>query len=135
MSDTTRLTELDTVARSDSSRADYITKAVSADEAWVYIADERIAGYAVINRSFFSRVTIEMLMIDTKHLRSGIGTMLLRHLEELCDSDELWTSTNLSNTPMQRLLMKLEYEMTGFVNNLDPGDPELVFYKRLSKPR
>ena len=135
MSDTTRLTELDTVARSDSSRADYITKAVSADEAWVYLADDCIAGYAVMNRSFFSRVTIEMLMIDTKHRRSGIGTMLLRHLEGICDSDELWTSTNLSNTPMQRLFMKLEYEMAGFVNNLDPGDPELVFYKRLPMPR
>ena len=106
---------------------------VSANEAWVCIIDDDIIGYIVLNQSFFVRATIDMLMIAPAHRRSGIGTLLLKHMEKTYDGDELWTSTNLSNNPMQRLLNQLQYEITGFVNNLDPGDPELIFYKKLRK--
>gem|GEM_PF-5850403 len=33
--------------------------------------------------------------------------------------------------PMQLLLEKSGYSLSGFIDNLDPGDPELVYFKRL----
>jgi hypothetical protein len=33
---------------------------------------------------------------------------------------------------MQSLLKKLEYERSGIINNLDPGDPELIYFKKIT---
>jgi len=32
---------------------------------------------------------------------------------------------------MQSLLAKLEYVLSGVIHNLDEGDPEIVYFKRL----
>jgi len=131
LGDIKSITEIDTVAPHDAVRIEYIKRVVTARETWIAVLDSNIVGYAVLNRSFFVRQTIDMLMIAPDHRQSGIGAKLMKYLEQICDDSELWTSTNLSNTPMQRLLTRLEYKLTGFVDNLDPGDPELIFFKKL----
>jgi hypothetical protein len=49
--------------------------------------------------------------------------------ERACRTPRIFTSTNRSNLPMQRLLEGLGYRLSGMVDDLDPGDPEL-FYSR-----
>jgi hypothetical protein len=34
---------------------------------------------------------------------------------------------------MQRLLIRSGYRVCGFVEELDPGDPEVVFFKKLTE--
>jgi hypothetical protein len=63
--------------------------------------------------------------------RNGAGAALVKHIESLCQTPKLFTSTNLSNLPMQSLLAKLGYILSGVIHNLDEGDPELVYFKRL----
>jgi hypothetical protein len=48
-------------------------------------------------------------------------------MRDLCETEKLWTSTNLSNRPMQMLLESLGYEFAGAINHLDEGDPELMY--------
>ena len=72
-----------------------------------------------------------MLYVHPSHRRKGVGTQLIRHLEALCTTEKLFTSTNRSNAPMQALLPKLGYAPSGFVENLDEGDPELIYFKRV----
>lgn len=72
-----------------------------------------------------------MLYVHANHRRRGAGTALVQHLESLCQTPKLFTSTNLSNLAMQSLLAKLGYELSGVIHNLDEGDPELVYFKRL----
>ena len=132
-SDLEALLQIDTIVPSDPTRSEYITTAVASNDIWVCLRDHKIVGYAVLNHSLFNRPTVDMLMIAVEHRKSGIGTEFMKHLEKLNDRDELWTSTNLSNSPMQRLLACLDYKLTGYVDNLDPGDPELIFYKKLRK--
>jgi len=43
------------------------------------------------------------------------------------DTAKLFTSTNLSNQPMQRLLARLGWRSVGIVYGLDEGDPELFY--------
>lgn len=33
---------------------------------------------------------------------------------------------------MQNLLKKLGYERSGIIHNLDPGDPELIYFKKIT---
>lgn len=74
-----------------------------------------------------------MLYVHPEHRRCGVGTALMRYLESVCQTAKLFTSTNLSNLPMQSLLARLGYELSGVIHNLDEGDPELVYVKRLKR--
>jgi len=126
-----RATKTDIKQPEDSSRENYIEKSVLSGVTWIAVIDQNPVGYVVLNRSLFDRLTIDMLMIDVNHRRSGIGRGLFEYIEGECDGVELWTSTNLSNIPMQKLLIALNYKMTGFVDNLDPNDPEIIYFKKL----
>jgi hypothetical protein len=44
--------------------------------------------------------------------------------------DQIFTSTNRSNAPMQGLLASLGWQLSGELDGLDEGDPELVYYLR-----
>jgi hypothetical protein len=43
--------------------------------------------------------------------------------------DRLFVTTNTSNAPMRALLAREGYLASGTIDNIDPGDPELVFVK------
>jgi hypothetical protein len=53
-------------------------------------------------------------------------------LDTIAQTPKLFTSTNLSNLPMQALLAKLGYSLCGVINELDDNDPELVYVKHLT---
>ena len=72
-----------------------------------------------------------MLYVHPEFRRQGIGSALIRHLVKECRTPKLFTSTNQSNFRMQRLLAMLDFDRSGFIENLDEGDPELVYFKRL----
>ncbi|CAF1456808.1 unnamed protein product [Rotaria magnacalcarata] len=93
--------------------------------------DKLIVGYAVLDYSFYAQAFISMVLIHPLYRRQGVGLMLMNYLEErtVITTKKLFTSTNLSNLAMQSLLAKLKYQLTGVIQNLDDGDPELVYYK------
>jgi ribosomal protein S18 acetylase RimI-like enzyme len=70
-----------------------------------------------------------MLMVCADHRGKGIGESLLLALESACDTSKLFVTTNESNRRMQKLLLRLGYRRCGYIEELDPGDPELVFVK------
>lgn len=90
-------------------------------------------GYGLLNRSFFNRAWVAILFVDEKHRRHGWGDALLDHMERLCAGPRVWTSTELPNLPMQSLLKKRGYQLTGVVENLQKN-PELFYFKDLVKP-
>jgi GNAT superfamily N-acetyltransferase len=123
------LITLDPAAQTSEGRAQYIRKALNAGAIFVAIVDDQILGYAVFEYSFFERGFLAMLFVEPGRRRAGIGTALIRHMESACESERLFTSTNESNRPMQSLLERLGYAVSGRVGDLDPGDPE-VFYSK-----
>ena len=113
----------------EESRRPFIRRSI--ENGCCYIAEEgAIMGYAVLEYSFFELGFIAMLYVHENFRRHGVGTALMEHIEGICTTEKLFTSTNLSNIPMQSLLMKLGYEESGIVHGLDEDDPEL-FYRKL----
>ncbi|NLA59121.1 MAG: GNAT family N-acetyltransferase [Firmicutes bacterium] len=122
---------LDHVARQDHKRVAYIAEAIRSRKAFVAECDGKVVGYGVISYSFYENGMIELIYVDQDYRRLGIGRSLVEHAEACCQTPKLFTSTNLSNKPMQLLLEGMGYRLSGYIDNLDPGDPELVYFKYL----
>lgn len=131
LADASAIKAFDEIARSQASRAAFIERSIQSNECLVAVVDSRVVAYAVLNYRFYDHGFVDMLYVHKDFRRRGIGAELVRHMEERCRTVKLFTSTNQSNTPMQLLLAKLGYQRSGIVENLDEGDPELIFIKRV----
>ncbi len=128
------LCAFDHLARQEAPRRRFIQDATQAGRCYLVETSHRVAGYAVLEYTFFQHGFVSMLYVHPDYRRRGAGAMLLQHLESLCRTPKLFTSTNLSNRPMQALLEKRGYVLSGVLHHLDEGDPELVYVKFL-EPR
>ena len=129
--DVEALFSLDLVAGRENKRREFIARSVASGACSVAVAEDEVIGYGVLNYSFYDNGWIAMLYVHSDYRRRGAAASLLRHLESLCETSKVFTSTNLSNLAMQSLLAKLEYVLSGMIHNLDEGDPEIVYFKRL----
>jgi len=119
------------LAAQEGSRRQHIREWVDTRQAVVALIDDVVVGYAVLEYSFFSNGFMTMLTVDEASRRKGVATALVKCLEGQCETGKLFTSTNESNKPMQGLMQRMSYEPSGSVYNLDEGDPELFYVKRL----
>ncbi len=108
----------------------HLTDAVRNRQALIARVGEERVGFAVVNQSFFGQHFVELLMVHADFRRRGVASALMHYVEKTRPNQKLFTSTNESNLPMQALLDKLGYSRSGYVENLDEGDPELIYFKR-----
>jgi ribosomal protein S18 acetylase RimI-like enzyme len=121
---------IDAAHMGNESRCDYLAKTIMARHCIVAREVGQALGFGVIG-SFFGNPFIELLIVHPAHRQRGVGTAIIRYAEKTCPSSKLFTSTNQSNVPMQKLCEKLGFIRSGYVENLDEGDPELIYFKRL----
>ena len=125
--------EIDHIAATEETRRQHIREWVRKGCATIALIDERVVGYAVLEYTFFSCGFISMLIVQEAYRRKGIATALVKRLEKICNTVKLFTSTNESNAPMQAFMASMSYEPSGIVYNLDEGDPEQFYFKRLKE--
>ena len=125
------LCSFDLIAQREAERREFIRREVVSGNCFVAVVQEKVIGYGVLNYTFYYNGCIDMLYIHSDYRRSGAGTALIEHMESLCKTPKLFISTNLSNLPMQSLLAKQNYILSGVIHNLDEADPEIVYFKRL----
>jgi len=126
--------ELDRAWTPILGRAPRFQRAAAKGRLLVAEIDGELVGYAALGR-FFGYDFLELLAVRPDRRRQGIATALIRGVEERASSGKLFTSTNRSNKPMRRLCLRLGFRPSGVVENLDGGDPELVYYKRVEAIR
>jgi GNAT superfamily N-acetyltransferase len=117
-------------AEGDRDRAEFLRHSVELGECQVHIASGAVTGFVIVKPAhFFGRDFIELLMVDPRLRRSGVGRALLRHVLDTSGTAQVFTSTNSSNLPMRSLLQSESWSFSGTLEGLDEGDPELVYYK------
>lgn len=87
-------------------------------------------GYCVVEYTFFGQGFVTMLMVTPSARGRGVGHRLLNAAAASCTTPKLFTSTNVSNQPMQRLLQRNGWSPVGLLHGLDEGDPELFYLCR-----
>jgi len=128
--DVADLVAADPFAQINAGRRAAIAEWVDAGHCFVAQSDGRVVGYSVLDRTFFDSFFIKLVAVAETDRRTGVGTSMIEHLIGLIPPGEkLWTSTNRSNVPMRALLPRLGFIESGQIDNLDEGDPELVFVR------
>ncbi|MFJ2269410.1 GNAT family N-acetyltransferase [Streptomyces sp. NPDC087849] len=84
-------------------------------------------GYCVVEYTFFEQGFVTMLMVAPTARGRGVGARLLADAAASRITPKLFTSTNVSNQPMQRLLRRAGWSPVGLLHGLDEGDPELFY--------
>jgi ribosomal protein S18 acetylase RimI-like enzyme len=118
----------------DKARQSVLRSAIDRSECFVALNNGMVVGYAIMNHGFFERGFVSLIYVDPAHRRHKVGSCLLDECESRCKSTRIFTSANESNLPMQRFLASRGYVLSGKVQDLDEGDPEMFYSKRLTSP-
>ena len=124
---------LDKVQHIQLKRKEKITKAIIDEECFVILADHNAVGFILFDYRFFDQGWIELLIVDEKYRGKGIGGKAIDLICSQSKKNKVFTSTNSSNTQMQKVLNKVGFSFAGKIIGLDEGDPELFYLKRIKE--
>ena len=123
---------LDETVHGKPARRRLINTACASGQISVARVEDVIRGYVIFDESFFDQFFVRLLIVHPDFRRRGLATALMRAAELDCQTGKLFTSTNQSNIPMQRLCDRLGFVKSGYIENLDEGDPEIIYVKMLA---
>jgi GNAT superfamily N-acetyltransferase len=105
------------------------------DRALVAFIDGTPVGVTETHAQFYGHLFIELLIVDDRHRRRGVATALIAACAATAPTSKLFTSTNTSNLAAQELFLRAGFEACGSIDQLDEGDPEIVYCKLLDASR
>jgi ribosomal protein S18 acetylase RimI-like enzyme len=129
--DTEQVCAIDEIVSGRAPRRELIAAACEEERCWVARDGAIVRGFAIADHSLFDKFFVALLIVHPEWRRRGIATSLMRAAELGCDGDRIFTSTNASNTAMQKLCERIGFTRSGIIENLDQDDPELIYVKRV----
>ena len=104
----------------------YLRRQVTLGHVLVAVIDSTVVGFVAWNHEFFSLACIYLIAVAPNYRKQGIATRLFDVVEAACKGERLFSSTNLSDTRMQRFFELRGYRRSGELD-IDPGNPEVFF--------
>jgi ribosomal protein S18 acetylase RimI-like enzyme len=130
LKDLNDLVHIDKIIIGNEQRRLEIEEAIVNLQCLVYKIDGEAAGFLLYNNYFFDHAFISLVIVHPYHRNKGVARALFSAFEEKINEDKIFSSTNQSNDIMHHLFYSLGYEKSGFVDNLDEGDPEIIYVKK-----
>jgi ribosomal protein S18 acetylase RimI-like enzyme len=127
--DFSSLLACDPYAHAHAPRRTFLREKTAAGAVLLALRDGAAQGFVVKEPGFFGHEFISLVAVSAKARRNGVALALLQAAHGRCATAKLFTSTNTSNRAAQALFARAGFAPSGCVENLDPGDPELIFFK------
>jgi GNAT superfamily N-acetyltransferase len=125
------MSQISKVAAPKWYKREYLKTAIRHKRAYVAMVGRLPGAFLIWNRDFYGYYFIDLLVVHPELRRKGLARLLIKAMEKKCEGKRLYTSTNRSNKVMQHVLKQLRYRRVGYISNVDRGDPEWIYYKRL----
>jgi ribosomal protein S18 acetylase RimI-like enzyme len=130
-----QLIDLDEIVKMDEevignkSRREYIRKAIEEERCIVANDKNLIVGFLLFDTYFFECSFISLIIIRHTERRKGYATSLIEYFINISPTTKIFSSTNQSNQRMQEVFKANGFIQSGFIENLDEGDPEIIYYR------
>lgn len=118
---------------STQRKMDYFSKSISSKQCLVAEREGSIIGFLIFNYDFFEQGFVSLVVTQKDFSRKAVATKLFEKFEEICKTTKLFTSTNESNLKARNLFKKMGFVESGKIENLDEGDPEIFYFKKLDE--
>lgn len=122
----------DPYASTNAERRATLRQAVDQGRCHAAVIEQTPVGFIVLEQGFFGHDLVSLVAVAVSARRRGIGLALLDAAQRSCRSPKLFTSTNASNSIAQRLFNRAGFVPSGRIENLDDGDPELIYFKQVA---
>ncbi|WP_260858366.1 GNAT family N-acetyltransferase [Fictibacillus phosphorivorans] len=121
--------ELDKKMIGSDHRKEEIVQAIKEERCLIMYQEDKIVAFLIYHTHFFDCCFISLIMVDPFYQRKGLASSLLTHMSKISPTNKLFSSTNESNESMKKTFIKNQFKKSGFVDNLDEGDPEIIYFK------
>lgn len=112
----------------DNSRSETIKKAVEERRCIICKMPHSIAGFLIFTIDFFECSFISFVIVKPSERRKGLATLLLIDFVKRAPTAKIFSSTNRSNSQMQKVFETAGFKRSGYIENLDDDDPEIVYF-------
>jgi ribosomal protein S18 acetylase RimI-like enzyme len=130
-----QLIDLDAIVKIDeevignNSRCEYIRRAIEEKRCIVANDKNLIVGFLIFDTHFFDCSFISLIIVRPTERRKGYATSLIEYFINISPTKKIFSSTNKSNQKMQKVFKANGFIQSGFIENLDEGDPEIIYFK------
>ena len=121
------------LVRKTEDDTELIKRSIAAGECLVALIEDKVVGAAILNYTFYHQGWIDLLNVNPEYRQRGVATALIHRMEELCTTPKFFTTTNESNIPAQKTYEANGFVRSGYIENLDEGDPEVIYFKQLAE--
>ncbi|WP_088072455.1 GNAT family N-acetyltransferase [Gottfriedia luciferensis] len=131
INDIKQIVDLDSFVIGRRVRENQIRKSIQENRCIVCEINNEIVGFLIYHHYFYGHLFIDLIIVNPRLRRIGIAKKLIEYVENF-NENKIFSSTNKSNMPMQKVFHSLGYLESGIIDNLDEGDPEIIFVKLLT---
>ncbi len=132
-SDFPSLVALDKLVPGSSERRSSLSSAIASKNCYKAVVNGEVLGFMILEETFYGHAFISFMIVHPGHRREGIASGLINFAESVAPTDKLFTSTNASNTEMQRLCEAQGFTRSGAIENLDDEDHEIIYFKQIKR--
>ncbi|WP_241657702.1 GNAT family N-acetyltransferase [Anaerobacillus alkaliphilus] len=123
------LVQIDREVIGDDHRREFIRMAVEEERCLIIASEYAVEGFLIHDKNFFNSSFISLVIIAPSARRKGRASALLQHFVSIAPTEKVFSSTNLSNQAMKKVFEANGFVQSGTIDNLDDGDPELIYFK------
>lgn len=124
------IVHLDIDVLGDDSRRDYIKHTIYEGRCIIVKEDNSISGFLTYDTNFFGCTFLSLIIVSPAKRRQGYASSLISYMLTHSPTQKIFSSTNESNESMQTVFNANGFVRSGIVENLDEGDPEIIFYTK-----
>ncbi|MFF3100133.1 GNAT family N-acetyltransferase [Viridibacillus arvi] len=125
------IVKLDSEILGNMSRRKQIEKIVGEGNCLILKEEESVRAFLLFDTNFFECSFISLIIVSKLARRKGYATALINYFESTAPTKKIFSSTNQSNIKMQKVFESQGFVRSGFVENLDDGDPEIIYFKSI----